>query len=57
MLASGCATIGGADRETACAGWRPIRLDAESIAGLSDRDAQAILEHNEYGRQLGCWRP
>ena len=57
MLASGCASIGGADRETACAGWRPIRLDPESVEALTDRDALAVLEHNEFGRRAGCWSP
>lgn len=38
-----------------CAGWRAIRLDAQSIDGLTDRDAEAILAHNIRGQRGGCW--
>ena len=38
-----------------CAGWRAIPLDAASIDGLTDRDAAAVLAHNLYGRERGCW--
>ena len=51
-LASGCATTGPAE---VCAGWKAIRLDEESIDGLTDRDAEAILAHNEFGRSIKCW--
>ena len=40
----------------ACAGWEPIRLDAASIDGLTERDALSILAHNEFGLARGCWK-
>ena len=43
-LASACTTTGSAS----CAGWKPIRLDAQSIDGMTDRDARDILAHNEF---------
>lgn len=52
MLASGCATTGPAE---VCAGWKPIRLDAQSVEGITDRDAEAILAHNEFGQRVRCW--
>ncbi len=50
-LTSACVTSGGGD----CAGWQPIRLDGQSIDGLTDRDARAILAHNEFGKARACW--
>jgi hypothetical protein len=32
-----------------------VRLDAQSIDGLTDRDADDIRAHNEFGRARGCW--
>lgn len=52
MLVTACANPGGG---IDCAGWRPILLDGVSINGLTDRDASAVLAHNEYGRARGCW--
>jgi hypothetical protein len=52
MLVTACAPTGGA---IDCAGWRPIVLAGQSIDGLKDQDASAILAHNEYGRARGCW--
>jgi hypothetical protein len=52
ILLTGCVSSGGG---TECAGWRAIRLDDASIDGLTDRDARAVLAHNEYGRARGCW--
>lgn len=52
VLVSGCTTTGPAPD---CAGWRPIRLDAASIDGLTDQDAAAILAHNLQGQSQGCW--
>jgi hypothetical protein len=52
MLVSGCATSGVG---SGCAGWKPLVLDAASIDGLSDRDAEAALAHNDFGRARGCW--
>lgn len=52
MLVTACTRTGGA---IDCAGWRAIPLDAASIDGLTERDASAILAHNEYGRERGCW--
>jgi hypothetical protein len=51
-LASGCTTTGPSDL---CAGWKPIRLAAVSIDGLTDQDAGEVLAHNEFGRARGCW--
>jgi len=50
-LTSGCVSRGGGD----CAGWQAIRLDEASIAGLTERDARAVLAHNEFGRARACW--
>ena len=53
LLGSGCAMTGNGN---ACAGWEPIRLDAASIDGLTERDALSILAHNEFGLARGCWK-
>jgi len=50
-LTSACVTNGGGD----CAGWQAIRLDGQSIDGLTERDARAVLAHNEFGRARSCW--
>lgn len=50
-LSSGCVPRGG----DSCAGWKPIRLDAASIDGLTERDARNVLVHNEFGAARGCW--
>lgn len=50
-LSAACVKIG-AD---SCAGWEEIRLDAVSIDGLTDRDARAILAHNEFGAARCGW--
>ena len=50
-LASGCVPTG----PDSCAGWKAIRLDGQSIDGLTDRDARDILAHNEFGAARGCW--
>ena len=52
-LVTGCARTGSGGID--CAGWRAIPLDAASIDGLTDRDAAAVLAHNAYGRERGCW--
>lgn len=51
MLVTACARTGGVE----CAGWRAIPLDDQSIDGLTDQDAAAILAHNEFGKRRGCW--
>jgi len=51
-LVTACGKTGGGIE---CAGWRPMLLDDQSIDGLTDRDASAILAHNEFGRARGCW--
>jgi hypothetical protein len=51
-LTSGCVTSGAG---SGCAGWQVIRLDGQSIDGLTDRDARAVLAHNEFGKARGCW--
>jgi len=38
-----------------CAGWKPIRLDAQTIDHITERDARDILAHNEAGVIRGCW--
>jgi hypothetical protein len=48
---SACVRTGNAD----CAGFKPIRLDAVSVDGLTECDAQAVLVHNVFGREMGCW--
>ena len=50
---SACARTGSGGID--CAGWRAIPLDEASIDGLTDRDAAAVLAHNLYGRERGCW--
>ncbi|KPU84120.1 hypothetical protein JI58_05665 [Marinosulfonomonas sp. PRT-SC04] len=56
MLLTSCEKIGPAiDGATVCAGWRLIPLDPASIDGLSERDAESILAHNQFGRSLDCW--
>lgn len=52
MLVTSCGTSG---LGKGCAGWKPIFLSPESIEGLTDADAQAILAHNVYGKERGCW--
>ena len=49
---SGCVQTGSGN---SCAGWEAIRLDAASIDGLTDRDARAVLAHNQFGDAMGCW--
>jgi len=53
LLLTGCVSAGGG---TNCAGWDVIRLDAQSVDGLTERDARAILAHNEYGLARRCWK-
>ena len=56
MLLPSCMTNGLAlSRDTICAGWAAIHLDPASIDGLTERDARAILAHNEFGLVQGCW--
>ena len=56
MLLPSCMTSGPAiDRATICAGWEAIMLDPASIDGLTERDARAILAHNEFGLAQDCW--
>ncbi len=51
-LVGGCAVNG---QNSACAGWKPIRLAPQSIDALTDQDAAEILAHNVFGRERGCW--
>lgn len=51
ILVAGCVPTGG----DSCAGWEAIRLDDQSINGLTDRDARAILAHNEFGKARCGW--
>ncbi len=53
MLVASCAATGGG---SACAGWQPIRLSEPTIDALSDQDAQDVLAHNRFGREIGCWK-
>lgn len=51
MLVTGCVPTGA----NSCAGWKPIRLSEQSIAGLTDQDAAEVLAHNEFGRAVCGW--
>ena len=51
-LITGC---GSDEAGTECAGWRAIRLDGVTIEEMTDRDAAAVLAHNEFGAARGCW--
>lgn len=51
MLVTACDRPGG----NSCAGWWPIELAEQSIAGLTDQDAQEILAHNNQGRRICGW--
>lgn len=51
-LLAGCASNGG----NQCAGWQPIRPTASDVRVVSQQLADDVLEHNEYGAALGCWR-
>jgi hypothetical protein len=56
MLVTSCESLGPAtNRATICAGWAAIHLDPASIDGMTERDAQDILAHNEFGLVQGCW--
>lgn len=37
-----------------CTPWKPIYVAANDV--LSDPTAKAILEHDETGVKLGCWK-
>lgn len=51
-LSSGCVMGGAGD---ACAGWKPVRLDAATIDAMTDRDAADVLAHNEFGAKVCGW--
>jgi hypothetical protein len=50
-LMSGCQT----DGASACDGWRKITLTKHDAAVISDKLANGLLAHNEFGRKIGCW--
>jgi hypothetical protein len=42
-----------------CAGWRPVRISAETLDYLVANDAQtlkALIAHQETGKARGCWK-
>ena len=53
-IASGCVSDG--NGRTDCAGFKPIKMDAASFDGLTDRDARQVLAHNEFGAARCGWR-
>jgi hypothetical protein len=55
VLAS-CVTTAPSD---GCAGWRPVRISAETLDYLVANDAQtlkALIAHQETGKARGCWK-
>ena len=66
--ASGCAQAPGLTNATeaatarrlTCAGWRAIPYatrDAETlIAANAEALATAIIRHNDFGKEKGCWK-
>lgn len=57
LLVTGCAPTGPVQSEppSICAGWKPIFLRGSTVDVLDDREVEAILGHNEFGRKNGCW--
>lgn len=51
-LAVGCATSSG----NQCAGWKPLHPTARDVDVISQRLNDDLLEHNEHGVNLGCWK-
>ncbi len=42
-----------------CAGWRPVRVAAETLGYLAAHDAQTLaglIAHHETGQRRGCWK-
>lgn len=42
-----------------CAGWRPVRVSAETLDYLAQNDAEtlkALIAHQETGQARGCWK-
>ncbi|TGT71065.1 hypothetical protein EN802_19200 [bacterium M00.F.Ca.ET.159.01.1.1] len=50
---AGCTTAKGGF----CAVASPMRLSAQTVEALSDREARALLAHNRKGEKLCGWRP
>ena len=51
---AGCAT-----NASNCAGWQPIPLKPGSavfLAGSDETASKALVEHDRYGKDQGCWR-
>ena len=45
--------------KTGCAGWRPIRLDDQSVDYLAANDPktlEGLIAHHEMGKSMRCWR-
>lgn len=61
LLVTACVPTGPAATEpppappTICAGWKPIFLRETTIDALDDREIEAVLGHNEFGRSQLCW--
>lgn len=52
IYVAGCAQTSG----NQCDGWKPQRPTANDVLVISQQLADDLLEHNEYGAKLGCWR-
>lgn len=53
ILATSCATN---NAGSGCHAFRPIAVDADSLACMTRELAQQIVEHNAVGRELCAWR-
>lgn len=49
---AGCSQTSG----NQCAGWKPIRPTINDVQVASQQLVDGLLEHNEYGAKLGCWK-
>ncbi|RWE26653.1 MAG: hypothetical protein EOS41_05850 [Mesorhizobium sp.] len=50
---AGCTTAKGGF----CSVSSPIRLSANAVDALSDKEARTVLAHNRKGEKLCGWRP
>lgn len=51
LVVPGCATGG-----MPCDGLKPIRPTKADVKVISDSLADQLLQYNEYGRRIGCWK-
>ena len=52
VLVAGCGQTSG----NQCAGWKMMRPTAADVRSMSPQFVGDVLEHNEYGVTLGCWK-